>query len=63
MRGGGFGILVNIVVGIIGAIIGGWLLGGLIPAIVAIGPITLGAILTAFIGAVILLFVISLVKR
>ena len=33
MRGGGFGLVVNLVVGIIGGLLGGWLFGlfGLIP--------------------------------
>jgi uncharacterized membrane protein YeaQ/YmgE (transglycosylase-associated protein family) len=44
---------------VIGAIIGGWLLGSM--GIFAAG--TLGTILTAVIGAVVLLFIVGLVKR
>ena len=60
MKGRGFGILGNIVVGILGAFIGSWLLGlfGVI-----IGGGIIGAILNAMIGAIFLLFVISLIKR
>jgi uncharacterized membrane protein YeaQ/YmgE (transglycosylase-associated protein family) len=59
MKGRGFGILGNIVVGIVGAFIGAWVLGLLG---IVIGGI-LGSILNAFIGAVILLFLIGLIKR
>jgi uncharacterized membrane protein YeaQ/YmgE (transglycosylase-associated protein family) len=60
MKGRGFGILGNIVVGILGAFVGSWLLGlfG-----VVIGGGIIGAILNAMIGAIFLLFVISLIKR
>ncbi len=57
MKGGGYGIIGDIVIGIIGAFIGGLLLGGFI------GGGLLGALLTATLGAVLLIFVIRLVKR
>lgn len=60
MKGRGFGILGNIVVGIVGAFVGSFALGALG---VAIGGGILGSILNAFIGALILLFLISLIKR
>jgi uncharacterized membrane protein YeaQ/YmgE (transglycosylase-associated protein family) len=56
--GAGFGLIGNIVVGILGAIIAGFLLPGFIP----LGGIA-GQIVSATIGAIILLFVISLVRR
>ena len=60
MRGRGFGILGNIVVGIVGALRASWLL----PMVgIAIGGGILGAIIHATIGAVILLFVIGLIKK
>jgi uncharacterized membrane protein YeaQ/YmgE (transglycosylase-associated protein family) len=58
MTGGGFGLIGNIVVGIIGAFVAGWLLPGFFP----IGGI-LGSIVHAAIGAIIVLFVIGLIKR
>jgi uncharacterized membrane protein YeaQ/YmgE (transglycosylase-associated protein family) len=61
MRGGGFGLLGNIVVGIIGAVIGGHLLGWLNIEIGLGRP--WGALLTALIGAVVLLFIVGLIKR
>ncbi|HVJ62150.1 MAG TPA: GlsB/YeaQ/YmgE family stress response membrane protein [Tahibacter sp.] len=60
MRGRGLGVVGNIVVGILGAFLASFLL----PRIgIVIGGGWLGAIIHAFIGAVILLFLISLVKR
>ncbi len=61
MRGGGFGLVGDIVVGLIGAVIAGWLLP-LVHFPLIGGPIV-GAIIDAFIGAVILLFVLRLLKR
>ena len=59
MRGGGFGLLGNIVVGIVGAVIGGWMFGLL--GIAADG--TIGSLITAVVGACVLLFLIGLAKR
>ncbi|WP_019556452.1 GlsB/YeaQ/YmgE family stress response membrane protein [Thiomicrorhabdus arctica] len=59
MKGGGFGLLGNILIGIVGAIVGGSVFNFL--GLVAGG--LLGSIITATVGAIILLFVISLVKR
>ena len=58
-KGGGFGLIGNIVVGILGAVIGGWLAGAL-----GIGSGgLLGALLIATGGAVVLLFLVSLIKK
>jgi uncharacterized membrane protein YeaQ/YmgE (transglycosylase-associated protein family) len=59
MKGRGFGIVINMVVGVIGAFFGGWLLPRL--GISFGGDI--GLFITAFIGAVILLAVIGLIKK
>jgi uncharacterized membrane protein YeaQ/YmgE (transglycosylase-associated protein family) len=60
MRGFGFGLVGNIVVGIVGALIASWLL----PRIgLVIGGGILGAIINATIGAVILLAIVGFVKR
>ena len=58
--GGGFGLLGDIIVGIIGAFVGGWLFrqmgwgspGGLV-----------GTIFVAFIGSVVLLLLLRLIRR
>ena len=59
MKGGGFGILGNILVGIIGGVLGGFLFsvlglswGG-----------TVGHLVVATVGAVVLLWIISLFKK
>lgn len=48
VKGGGFGIFVDIVVGIVGAFIGGWLAGVLG---ISLGGGWIGSIITAVIGA------------
>ena len=60
VRGGGFGLFGDILVGIVGAVIGGWLLPRLG---VVIGTGILSAIVTAVIGAVILLLIVKLIRR
>ena len=60
VRGIGFGLIGNIIVGIVGAFLAGWLL----PRIgVFIGGGIIGSIVNATIGAVVLLIIIGLVKR
>ena len=59
MRGGGFGLLWNIIIGIIGGFIGGWLMSLL--HIQKAG--LLWELIVALIGAIVLLFVISLFKK
>lgn len=61
MRGSGFGLIGDIIIGIIGAVIGSWLWGVL--KLPTFQPAWLTAVVAATIGAVILLFIISLVKR
>jgi uncharacterized membrane protein YeaQ/YmgE (transglycosylase-associated protein family) len=60
VKGGGFGLIVDIIVGIVGAFIGGWLAGVLG---ITLGGGWIGSIITALIGAVILLFIIRLIRR
>ncbi len=59
MKGSGFGILVNLILGIIGSFIGGWLLGVLG---ISLGGGLVGTLVTATIGAVVLVFVVNLIK-
>ena len=59
MKGSGSGLILNIIVGIIGGVLGGWLLS--LFGIVAVG--TIGSLLTALIGAIILLWIVSLITR
>ncbi len=60
VKGSGFGLIGNIVVGIVGAIFGGWLFRQLG---ITTGSEFLGSLITAVVGAVVLLFLISLVTR
>ena len=60
VKGGGFGLIVDIIVGIVGAVIGGFLAGVLG---ISTGGGIIGSIILAFIGAVILLFILRLIKR
>ena len=62
VKGSGFGLIGDLVVGILGAFIGGWLftqfgvgMGGM--------PVEIGALIVATVGAVVLLFVIRLIKK
>jgi uncharacterized membrane protein YeaQ/YmgE (transglycosylase-associated protein family) len=60
VKGGGFGLLGNIVIGIIGAVVAGWLL----PTLgIHLGTGIVAAIIDSAIGGVIVLVIISLVKR
>ena len=59
MKGGGYGAVMDIVLGMVGAVVGGWLMsllgvhaGGLI-----------GTIIVAIIGAVILIWITRLLKK
>ncbi len=59
MKGGGFGLIANIIIGVIGGFLGGWLMslagiekGGLV-----------WELIVSVIGAVVLLFIISLFKK
>jgi uncharacterized membrane protein YeaQ/YmgE (transglycosylase-associated protein family) len=60
MKGGGYGMVVDIILGILGGIVGGWVFGllgiyhggGMIPSIIV-----------AFVGAVILVWITRLIKK
>ena len=57
------GAFANIVVGIVGAFLGGWLLGVLGVAPPAAGQLNVPSILTAILGAVVLLGILKMVRR
>jgi uncharacterized membrane protein YeaQ/YmgE (transglycosylase-associated protein family) len=59
MKGGGYGTVMDIVLGIVGAVVGGWLLGLL--GISAGGLI--GTILVAIVGAVFLIWLSRMIKK
>jgi uncharacterized membrane protein YeaQ/YmgE (transglycosylase-associated protein family) len=59
------GILLNIVVGIVGSLLGSFLLSGLFGADgnITNNPLDLGVLLAALVGAIILLAVVNLFRR
>jgi len=62
LTGKGMGLLWDIVVGILGAFVGGWL-AGVVGLPVSTGTFTVGGIVAAFVGAVILLVVFRAVAQ
>jgi uncharacterized membrane protein YeaQ/YmgE (transglycosylase-associated protein family) len=63
MRGGGYGLLGDILVGIVGAIIGGFLAGALFGIPNPINGINVTSIIIAFLGAVILIAILRAFSR
>jgi uncharacterized membrane protein YeaQ/YmgE (transglycosylase-associated protein family) len=61
MGGTGYGLIGDIIIGIVGAFVGGWLFARL----GATSPLSglPGVIFVAFVGAVVLLFVLRLLRR
>jgi uncharacterized membrane protein YeaQ/YmgE (transglycosylase-associated protein family) len=62
MRGVGFGLIGNIIIGIVGGLIGGWLATSLLKIEAGLTGINLSSILTAFAGAVILIFILQIIR-
>jgi len=60
MKGGGYGVLVDIILGLLGGLLGGWLFGQLG---IWSGGGMVGSIIVAFIGAVILVGITRLIKK
>ena len=58
-KGSGYGLLGDMVIGVLGAFLGGWMLGKL--GIIASG--SFGLLVTATIGALVLVFLLSLMRR
>ena len=59
VKGSGSGFIINLMVGIIGGVLGGWLAGliGWIP----VG--TFGTLVASVIGAIVLLLIVSMISR
>ena len=60
MKGKGFGWIINLLLGIAGSLIGGWLFGILG---ISLGSGILGTLITATIGAVVLIFIVNFFKK
>jgi uncharacterized membrane protein YeaQ/YmgE (transglycosylase-associated protein family) len=54
VKGGGYGLMGELIIGLIGAVVGGFLLGFFVHTTVGL----LGSIIVAFFGAVVLLFIV-----
>ena len=61
MRGSGYGIVGDIVVGLLGAFVGNWLLRTM-NFTIHLGNVVIDRIVVALIGAVLLMFVVSLIR-
>lgn len=61
VKGGGFGLIGDIIVGIVGGLLAGWLSAHVLN--ISVGGGIIGQIITSAIGAIILLLIIRLVKR
>jgi len=61
MRGGGYGVLGDIIIGVVGALLGGWIATTFLHIAGGMTGINLYSILVAFAGAVVLLVLLRLV--
>jgi uncharacterized membrane protein YeaQ/YmgE (transglycosylase-associated protein family) len=62
MRGGGYGLLGDIIVGVVGGLLGGWLATSVLHYGSTVNGINLESIFVAFVGAIILLIVLRLLS-
>ena len=60
MKGGGYGMVADIILGLLGGVLGGWIFGKLG---ISAGGGMIGSIIVAFIGAVILVGITRMLKR
>jgi len=58
MKGGGYGVIGDIIVGIVGALLGGFLAAWLFGVQDAVNGINIISIVTAFLGAIVLIAVV-----
>lgn len=60
MKGGGYGVIVDIVLGLVGGVVGGWVFGlfG-----IGAGNSMVGSVIVAFVGAVILVALTRVLRR
>jgi uncharacterized membrane protein YeaQ/YmgE (transglycosylase-associated protein family) len=59
MKGSGYGLIGDLVIGVVGAFLGAWIFGLLH---IAAGGL-LGLLVTAFVGAVVLVWLLRMIKR
>ena len=59
MRGGGFGLIINLVLGFLGCLVGGW--GFALFGLAGLGLI--GSLITSTVGAILVLWIASLFSK
>ncbi|HKC47931.1 MAG TPA: GlsB/YeaQ/YmgE family stress response membrane protein [Gemmatimonadales bacterium] len=59
MKGSGYGLIGDLIIGVVGAFLGGWIFGLLH---IAAGGL-LGLLVTAFVGAVVLVWLLRMIKK
>lgn len=63
MKGSGYGLIGDIIIGIVGALVGGWLSQNVLGLGVGVSGFNLSSILVAFGGAVVVLFLLRVLKK
>ena len=59
MRGGGFGWIVNLIVGVLGGVLGGWVF-----ILFGLGSSSIiGSLITSVVGACLLLWIVGIISR
>jgi uncharacterized membrane protein YeaQ/YmgE (transglycosylase-associated protein family) len=62
-KGSGFGLVGDMILGVVGALVGGWLAAVLFNAPNAINGFNISTIFVAFLGAVVVLFITGMVRN
>jgi uncharacterized membrane protein YeaQ/YmgE (transglycosylase-associated protein family) len=62
MRGGGYGLVGDIIVGVVGAVLGGFLASALLDIPDAVNGINVTSILVAFIGSLVLIAILRMIS-
>ena len=60
MKGGGYGLIGDLILGLVGALVGGWLFSIILPSAEPTGLI--GSLIVATIGAVVLVAIVRLIR-
>ncbi len=63
IKGGGYGLMGDIVVGVVGGLLGGWIASSLLHIGVGVSGINLESILVAFAGSVVLLVLLRVLSK
>ena len=63
VKGSGLGLIGDVVLGVVGALVGGWLAGRFFDVKDPISGFNLTTLVVAFLGAVIVLLVVRLIKK